>query len=155
MKLAGVALDEGDMRRSGVLHPPGTMPPTAFGMPDLSILRGQGATPGVPLQQAPPNPLANYPQARQPGEGWAPFLDRQAPALVSPFVDAGKAAAMTAAPGLSVFALGMMPTRANPQSAPSEATKRLQQELKEGLFPLQGRRPRRRKDGCSQRSLSG
>jgi hypothetical protein len=53
LKLAGVALDEGDMRRAGVLHPQGTMPPTAFGMPDL-----KGSQPGWFEECA---PYAGYP----------------------------------------------------------------------------------------------
>ena len=121
-----------ELRESGHLT---SMPPTGFGMPDLSVLRGQGALGPGTLPQG-TNPLANYPQARQPGERWSPFLDRQAPEIVGPVVDAGKAAAMTAAPGLSAFALGMMPTPAGGQNAPSEATKRLQQELKDkGYYP--------------------
>jgi hypothetical protein len=43
--------------RQGGAFMPGTLPPTAMGFPDLgdtmSILRGQGPTPGIPQQQTP------------------------------------------------------------------------------------------------------
>jgi len=125
------------LREAGAFMP-GTLPPSAFGFgpaDDLAIMNGQGAIPGLPLN-ARANPLANYPQARQPGESWGSFLDRQAPELVGPFVDAGKAAAATVAPGLTAFGLSMTPTPAGGQNAPSEAVRKLQQDLKDkGYFP--------------------
>ena len=88
----------------------------------------------MPLPQA--NPLANYPMARQPGEGMGAFVDRQAPELLTPLVEAGKAAAATATPGLTAFGLGLMPTPAGGQNAPTEATRQLQTKLKDaGYFP--------------------
>src|SRR5262245_46851486 len=121
------------LREAGAFMP-GSLPQTGFGMPDLSILRGQGAIPGIPLQQG-GNPLANYPQARQPGGGFGAFIDRSAPELVGPIVEAGKAAVATAAPGLTAFGLGMMPTPAGGQSKPTEETRQLQQFLKDrGYF---------------------
>src|SRR5262245_56735761 len=56
-----------ELREAGLVP----LPPTAFGMPDLDVLRGRGALGPGTLPQ--PNPLANYPQARQPGEGWGPY----------------------------------------------------------------------------------
>jgi hypothetical protein len=51
LRLAGINFATDDqLMQAGVLHPAGAIPQTAFGMPDLSILRGQGATPGIPLQ---------------------------------------------------------------------------------------------------------
>src|SRR5262245_32200190 len=121
------------LREAGVLYPKGAMPPTAFsfGPADaLSILKGESAFgPGVPLPQ--PNPLANYPPARQPGESFGDFVDRSgSPGAMVP------ALMQALPPGLSAFAAGMMPTPAGGQNAPTEATRQLQTKLKDlGYFP--------------------
>ncbi len=98
-------------------------------MPDLGVLRGQGALGPGTLPQG-TNPLANYPQARQPNEGFRDFVDRSgSPAAMMP------ALMQALPPAAGAFALGMMPTPAGGQSKPSEETRKLQQFLKDrGYF---------------------
>src|SRR5262245_1252766 len=114
------------LREAGAFMP-GTLPQTGFGAPDLSVLRGRGAIPGIPLGATyTPNPLANYPMARQPGEGWGPFIDRSGSQLTAPITANALPAAAAVAPGLTAFGLAMMPTPAEGQTGPTEATRQLQ-----------------------------
>src|SRR5262245_44398053 len=85
---------------------PGTLPQSAFGLgpsDDISILKGQSAFGrGAPLPQA--NPLSNYPQARQPGEGMREFIDRSGQGVPGALATAAQ---LSLPAGPMAFSVGM------------------------------------------------
>src|SRR5262245_59142543 len=89
------------MRDAGIFTPD-RLSPAAFGMPTLPLA---------------PNPLAAYPQARQPDEGWGEFLYRQSPELLNALAAAGRARLPLGPPRLpSIPTPGLPPT---PPTAPT------------------------------------